>query len=510
MASQYNANAFLGMVALRARAFHGGAAVAAGTYGCVFNPAIPCRGDAAGVASGVYTNAVSKVMNEEDAQEEYKETGHVRAIANVIPFPLRDYLVIPLRPPCRVNFTPADLRNADLVCTNFEPLMRTNLGAHADDVRALTQVNGGMNLKSALQYFDLDTFKHINTGLMQLTDVVRHIGLHGGIHGDIKDVNLVYNATDHKVRIIDWGFFQFLSADYMGTHWDKFETGGVNPIMQNEMLSTWIYTKTTSSVPAASTPVAQIAEWAKRELETLLQQPKFLGSNAAHLRMLSRRLSVCLRASKEVASKFVIHPYTVTPLPNASLELTNLLIGHAVAVVQADYRTRPRYLIDTVLRMNQDIYGILCAYMTLISSHVPVEHDQLVLRTFYTASRYLWDPKYAVEPYDVTEMQASFAQLNAGTYKVTPFPAPRDPSSNVTIMARHDPNGWRAFNPDTFDDGAAMVDTDAYNLEEVLQAMKPSPSSTMSSSTAPSLKRGADPFDLNTVFGAASTKRSAP
>lgn len=456
--------AFLGIGPLS-----GGAAVAAGTYGCVFNPAIPCQGDSAGLASGLYNNAISKVMTEKDAKNEYTETENVRALVDTMPAALRNFLVVPLRAPCRIDFTPADLVRADKVCRNFETSVRENLRARSRELRSLTQVNGGLNLEVVFGRFDEPTFEHVNNGLMRLTDVVREIGLRGGIHGDIKDVNLVYNATDHNVRIIDWGFFQYLSAAYLRTQWAKFP-GNINPFMQNEMLSTWMYVIDPSTVPEPSTSKSEIANWAYNQLETFLANPIFTRSNEGHLKFASMKLNECMKAASQMGMPFAIPVYTMRPFRHASDALTNALVAHAVALVLAGFKYRSRFFIDTVLRMNQDIYGLLTAYLS-VKGRVSYSLSALENNIMYTAGRYLWDAKYAVEPYNLADMQAAFKELNDGMCTFAPFPAPLDPSANMDIMRMHDPKGLRAFNQATFDEAAARADIHAYNRAQVSTAM---------------------------------------
>jgi hypothetical protein len=456
----------------RARALAAGAAVAAGTYGCVFNPGIPCNGDVAGVSAGVYNNTVSKVMMPDDAKEEFDETDNVRTLQQTLPLSARDYLLVPLRPPCKITFKPSDLVGADTTCTNFNPRIRRDLGANADLVASLTQRNGGMNVRSTFlsldpKPFDEAVFMRVSAGIMQVLDVIRQIGLHGGIHGDIKDVNMVYNATDHQVRIIDWGFFKFLSHDYARTRWENFDPQP--PVMFNEMLSTWLYSvKPVNILPSLSSE-SVLVQWAHRQIAAWLKL-----QDIGHARMLDTMLEACSYSARMIgAPPFEIPASGVyrslAPFPGLSGALTKLFVAHAVALLSAGFAERSPFFIDTVLRLNQDMFGALTAYCALGAlSRLPL----VVHRALYTVGRFLWDPKYAAEPFNVDEIKAAFAAIPGTASIVRPFPAARDLAANAAIMSALDPSGLRAFNSATYDVARGAVD-DAYVKDQVWNAMKP-------------------------------------
>lgn len=459
----------------------GGEAVAVGSFGCVFSPGIPCKGDVAGMASGAYANTVSKVMMPGEATKEFDETFYVRAMRPTLPSWMHDSLVVPLRPPCKVQFTPVDLLNSAKMCKNFDEPIRSNLGTYASRVLSLTQPYGGVTVGQALSRFTADTFTKVNRALITLLDVVRSMNLHGGIHGDIKAANVVYSAVDNKARLIDWGFFHMLSAEYTNLRWEDKEC----PAMFNAMVSTWMYSLDVATVPEPTAPLSAIIDWAYGALGQWMDTPGFEASNRGHMGVLQNYLFFCLSSAAQLGMDVQLPLYTSKTLHPLSAEMTNVLMAHAIALVQADFKHRFAYFVDTVYRLNQDIYGLLTCYFRVSEIMIPSALNRLSYQIAFTAGRYMFDPKYAVEPYDLEEMKWSLTELNGGVCKAAPFAAPLDPTANVRIMDTIDPKGWRAFSSATFNEAAYRADPKQYNLAQIYPAMTAAPPSALSASLPP-------------------------
>lgn len=482
--------------------------MAHGTYGCVFRPGIPCAGHEHEHERAAYANTVTKVMLASDAESEHNDTQLVQHVARNMPADMRDALILPLHPPCAVNFTDEDLVGAERTCANFDAATRADMRANQSRLRALSQRDGGNEMRDV--FSQLTTPAHavhygqVTHSILRLMDVVRQMALRGVIHGDLKRDNVVFSMVDGVARMIDWGFAYPLSCDYTQTRWDK-RHKGVAQLMYNAMPSTFLYNLKPYFLPAA----AEASESTRTRTRT-----RTLESNNQwaymHVRQFNDRASggsgndrgnphldaarQMFEACNNAALLLRLPLLTATlpqlvdtngndlpPLDDPTILSTTVYMHHAVALVAANVQQHTRFFIDGVLRLNQDIYGLLTLFVapfitTLRDAvHAPDTSPPVpffVAAGAYTAGRFLMDPRYAVEAFDVDAIKAAFLEISNGRVQsgvLTAMPPPETCVANTkAIMARLDPLGARAFNSDTFD--AAL---DAFNGDSITRAMRP-------------------------------------
>ena len=190
---------------------YGAAAVAAGGYGCVFNPSLLCEGET------VRTHGkVSKLMVKEHAEREIREISNYEYIISTIPNH-EDYFIIGGITMCKPQplNDKLDLKNFDAICNNLTEKKYTSLNVnnYLNELRILKLTNGGIDVKKYLtQNLTPERFNNLNGGLIKLLKYgIVPMNKKKLYHFDLKAGNILI-SDDNKVRIIDWG----LSAVQIG------------------------------------------------------------------------------------------------------------------------------------------------------------------------------------------------------------------------------------------------------------------------------------------------------
>ena len=168
------------------RRYTGGAAIAAGGFGCVFRPALHCK---AGSPEAAFYDAknVSKLMKKRDADEEMEEIDKVMPVLKLIPNAERYFMGV--GDASRVySCEPAPLSDADMrrysIC---RPLIRRgfdaqNVNSKLSGLRIINQSDGGLELNvawgvanhagtdpgAAAMVLDTYGFRAINSSLQRL------------------------------------------------------------------------------------------------------------------------------------------------------------------------------------------------------------------------------------------------------------------------------------------------------------------------------------------------------
>ena len=189
----------------------GGKVIASGGFGCVFNPALKCKGK--------HTrgkNKITKLLTKKHALEEYNEIQIFKKKLNKIPN-YENYFLLDNFELCK----PAKLNKSDLInftskCSALpkDKINQTNINNSLDKVLALNMPNGGLPIDDFLlknnSYNSL--FKLNNTLINLLNNGIIPMNKNSIYHCDIKDSNiLVDNSSGFKTRLIDWG----LSTEYV-------------------------------------------------------------------------------------------------------------------------------------------------------------------------------------------------------------------------------------------------------------------------------------------------------
>jgi len=219
----------------------GGNVLASGGYGCVFSPALKCKGKTHRVSG-----KISKLMTAKHAEQEFEEIELIKTKLDVIPH-YRDYFILEDITICQPDkLSDSDLSNYTKTCTSLpkNDITKKNINNKLDELLLLNIPDGGLavddyiykdgsyiKLKIASECL-LNLFKN---GITKMNE--KHI-----YHCDIKDSNiLIKSEEEHKARLIDWG----LATHYIPFKDNKFPKSWRNrPLQFNVPFSVLLFTDT--------------------------------------------------------------------------------------------------------------------------------------------------------------------------------------------------------------------------------------------------------------------------
>ena len=176
----------------------GGELIDAGGNGCIFIPALRCRG------IEQRTKGISKLQIKNISDIEWKLLKEVRNIVKYIPN-YKKYFLLGNISSC----TPNNLTQDDLI--NFNkciPLINSdineqNINSKLDYLQIINQPFGGINLDKVIKN-KMITFNQLNPLLINLLiKAIIPMNKRGLYHLDLKGGNILYK--DSEIRIIDWG-----------------------------------------------------------------------------------------------------------------------------------------------------------------------------------------------------------------------------------------------------------------------------------------------------------------
>lgn len=181
----------------------GGAAIAAGGFGCVFKPALKCKNEP------FRQDGVSKVLTTKYANAEMNEIYKIKSIIKKIPN-YNDYFIGLDATMCELDkLTPHDMVNLDTKCENLtkKNIFASTINYELDKVKSINLPYGGLEMLTFLNEKKLtpETFIKTNNALIKLlkngVDPMNKLKL---FHNDLKASNILID-NDFNARIIDWG-----------------------------------------------------------------------------------------------------------------------------------------------------------------------------------------------------------------------------------------------------------------------------------------------------------------
>ena len=180
--------------------------VGQGTYGCVIKPALKCKTSKVKHADKIYKNKVSKIMFDEDANDELEEMKLLSSMPDIGKYAVSTPKL------CKPEL---DKQFDNIVKKCNKTTVNVNK-YFIDDKKRLSQLlleDGGINLEEATQVlFDkvVDDYeaKVFYTSLLNLFEGLIFFNKNKVIHFDIKLLNLVYNFDTGVAKYIDFGLMQ--------------------------------------------------------------------------------------------------------------------------------------------------------------------------------------------------------------------------------------------------------------------------------------------------------------
>ena len=190
----------------------GGKVIASGGFGCVFSPALKCKG--AKIRRG--KNRISKLLTKKHALEEYNEIQIIKKKLDKIPNYENYFLIddFDICKPAKLN--KSDLNSFKSKCTALpkDKITQKNINQSLNEVLSLNMPNGGLPIDDfLLKNNSYNNLINLNNNLINLlNNGIIPMNQNNIYHCDIKDSNiLIDNTSGFKTRLIDWG----LSTEYV-------------------------------------------------------------------------------------------------------------------------------------------------------------------------------------------------------------------------------------------------------------------------------------------------------
>ena len=176
----------------------GGKAIGSGGFGCIFRPALKCKGKPRTIKK-----MISKMMTKKHAKSEYSEILKFKNILYTIPNYERYFLLNDI-----TICTPDKLSKEDLVDFNgncsalTETYSSDTINSAIDsDLQILNIPDGGMDLQDYMRTIDYKDLPRLNNMLIDLlVNGIVKMNKMKVLHADLKESNILMDC-----RIIDWG-----------------------------------------------------------------------------------------------------------------------------------------------------------------------------------------------------------------------------------------------------------------------------------------------------------------
>jgi hypothetical protein len=206
----------------KSKTIKGGKVIASGGFGCVFSPALKCKGK-----TKREKNKISKLMTKKHATSEYQEVRDIKEKLDTIPN-YKEYFVIYDINLCEpAALTKTDLENFKGKCSALpkDDITKTNINEKLDEILSLNIPNGGIAIDDFIyKNGSLNIIKKINKSLINLLkNGIVPMNKKNVYHSDIKDSNILADNKyeELKTRLIDWGltteYTPFINAPFPKT-----------------------------------------------------------------------------------------------------------------------------------------------------------------------------------------------------------------------------------------------------------------------------------------------------
>jgi serine/threonine protein kinase len=425
---------------------YGGRAVDAGSYGCVFNPAIKCADSTIPYSS----KNISKLMYTEDTDSELIEIAKVKKFIEKIPNK-EDYFLLANTYPCK----PAPLNEEDKSTFDRKCRLFTKRGidrANVNEPENLNQLsllimpNGGLNIEKFVQAIlqlpkrDMyQMFLEVNKALIKLlVNGIVPLTAMGFNHYDIKAGNILMSEDGHA-RLIDWG----LAGENDGIHVP--ETIQNRSIAFNMPFSGIFFNNFVKKWLPSGMKGIKGSTHLKNKTAGQTELLKIVAVN-----MINESINETSEGHFDYIMNDILHDiYKIYAVKNAYNRIdynslsSNVLVEYVQAVlsayVDADGNFNDAKYFYEVFTKNVDIWGFLLAYVPFIEYGVDIFPTELINGVCRILLKYCFSAEFATKPIMVSELVMELEALNVivTEYTVkTPSKKPspiKKPSQNIMV-----------------------------------------------------------------------------
>ena len=393
----------------------GGKVLASGGFGCVFSPALRCKGKTMKKSR----KGISKLMKEKYALTEFAEIKKIKErLQHVKNY--TDYFLLYNIDICRPSkLTKQDLKNFTNKCTALpkDNITKSNVNEQLDQLMILNMPNGGITVdefiasKGNLYKLNNSLIKLLVSGIVPMNK--NHI-----YHCDVKETNILVDTKDggFKTRLIDWG----LSTEYIPNKNNKFPATWRNrPLQFNVPFSVIIFTD--YFVQSYTKYINDGGKTTSEELRPFVVNYIYYWMRergSGHYELINEIMYMLFSADlvniydDKMKYKLIERNFTI-------IYITNYIIDILVNFT----RFRPdgtldlRYYLDKVFIKIVDVWGFIITYLPLLENlfenYDSLTQEQLgvfnELKMIYVT--YLYNPR--VEPINIDKLVKDLNNLGS-------------------------------------------------------------------------------------------------
>tara|TARA_B110000858_G_scaffold188136_1_gene233284 strand:+ start:651 stop:2099 length:1449 start_codon:yes stop_codon:yes gene_type:complete len=407
----------------------GGKPIGAGGFGCVFRPALLCKGE-----TERSPKTVTKLMNVVNFKEEEAELKSISPYIAKIPNNEKYFVLTQIKKCVPKEFTAEDLKKFNEVC---RPLIkgikvrgrRRAYITSAEDIArdtargyfvGLNLPDGGMDVYDYLEKSKPNpTKEEIARFLRSFGELVqkgiRPMNEVGVCHFDMKAENMVYDKPSNETKIIDWGFAKYTANAAPAPHLKK-------PFMFNQPFTNILfYTQNPKANPIVKYFIneflgknASVPQLLKNETFPIEEKKRRL------VKILGTELRRSIFFNKSSIADYFGNDYVIGNYsyilseyfgknPGALLNTMSMQIANVL--IEFSYDEKANHFIDfdlnrffhTVFKFNVDIYGALTS---LNMVPLPVRDTKRVMNYL------MFGEEYAAKPYVIEDVLAQIQSLS--------------------------------------------------------------------------------------------------
>ena len=408
----------------------GGEAVGRGSYGCVFRPALKCRGFNEDL--GKY---VSKLMCNKEANQEMQEIDNIINIIYNIPNNKEYFIPNKEEQFFKCNLEDIDksnLKNSN-ICVNFQrcsesdklrDLFKDNFSDdesiqwivnNKKNLTIIQQPDGGEEfakfIRKEMKNSEDDEIKKISKILINLMkNGIKLMNEEGLLHLDIKPENLV--IKDDKIRIIDWGLsintknknFNVIKRN-MIKHTLQFNILISNILFDDELIKYLHPIKIRSSSSNTSIEISNHINDVNNQ-DDLLDMINF--GEEGHSNMIINYI-IFLRTSVKFEDEVL----------NIMNSYYKKILNKYIKINNNTLKFDEEKFYNEVYKHNVDIYSIFVTFVTMMRANkIPVEYVGPLKELCY---KYMFSEEYAAEKYDVKQIENELDQIFGLNLQLSPI-----------------------------------------------------------------------------------------
>jgi serine/threonine protein kinase len=396
----------------------GGKVIASGGFGCVFSPALKCKG-----TRTRSKNKITKLLTKKYALAEYNEIKIIRQKLNKIPNYLNYFLLNNFNICKPEKLTKSDIVSFKKKCAALpkDKITQQNINDSLHKVLALNMPNGGLPVDEfLLKNKSYKNIINLNNSLIELlNNGIIHMNKNNIYHSDIKDSNILVDISSGSIqtRIIDWG----LSTEYISNIDSPFPKSWKNrPLQFNTPFSVIIFTDlflnkyTTYLKEGGKLDHINLKPFILNYIFLWIKERgpgHYLYINNIMNMLFSNELNDVDKLNKLIKPTIIENEFTLVYITNYIIKI----LQHFTKF-KKDGTLNLRIYLDSVFIKIIDIWGFIISYLPILTilfeNYKKLDENELMLfnKIKNIFIKYLYSPR--IIPIDETELSKELKNLN--------------------------------------------------------------------------------------------------